>query len=324
MQTVVRETARQRSGAIDAVRVIGIVAVVAGHTWDNEIVRHGIYSWHVPLFFFLTGYLWTPVRPLRVEFQKRWSSILLPYLVWLGIIGLMFEGVQIRQGTFDPSSIVRLLSGGNQIGQPFSAFWFMTALFVSALLLRLLQKMPTWIPWAVAIVALAVTQYAGQLVASIPLSAGIAVPCLVFILAGSVFRKYRQRITKPLPLGLVMIAVGLASSFSGLSSPLDLKQADFGTPGLSVIVSMILCAGLLLIAEPLFSIMGDRSNRIVTVLARGGTMVVLTHAVVFWVLGTGPNGSWVAFTLALVLPWAAALLAERTALARYLLGHPRQ
>lgn len=43
---------------IDYVRDIGIWTVVLGHSFCSEDLKQYIYSFHMPLFFFLSGIFW--------------------------------------------------------------------------------------------------------------------------------------------------------------------------------------------------------------------------------------------------------------------------
>lgn len=59
--------APSRSVGIDVVRVIAIVAIVAGHAWTRVRSALVVHAWHVPVFFILSGYLWSGRRSLRQE-----------------------------------------------------------------------------------------------------------------------------------------------------------------------------------------------------------------------------------------------------------------
>jgi len=316
------ESVKIRSGAIDALRVVGVVAIVAGHTWDNHLIRVGIYTWHVPLFFFLTGYLWTVKRPLRNEVAKRAQTLLLPYTIWLAVIAVLFETWLYLSGEFKPEGMFKLLWGGSQLGRPFSAFWFVTALFIAVIILRLLQHLPSWTAWAIAAAGLVAAYFAGPFLASLPLSAGVAWPAMIFILAGSGFRNLRHRIGSPLATGSLLTGAAAALAVSGVASPFDIKKADFGTPVLSIVMAVSICAGLLLLSEVLFARLSPQINHVATVLALGGFLVVLTHAVPLWVLRVGDSGSVLGFVAALVAPWAFAIVVGRTSMGPYLLGAP--
>jgi fucose 4-O-acetylase-like acetyltransferase len=48
----------ERSIAVDLVRVAGVIAIVVAHNWDQRLWAHTwFYTWHVPVFFVITGYL---------------------------------------------------------------------------------------------------------------------------------------------------------------------------------------------------------------------------------------------------------------------------
>ncbi|PJJ61751.1 acyltransferase family protein [Compostimonas suwonensis] len=298
-----------RFASIDAVRLLGITAVVAAHVWTQPLSHELFYTWHVPLFFVLTGYLWKPGRTVLAETRKRASTLLVPYATWLVIIGTAF-----LWGAFSWATAGQLLLGGAHVGRPFSAFWFVTALFFGAVVMRLLERTPWSVQWGVAGVALLVAYLAPQEVAAVPLSAGVGVASLVFILAGSALRRHRDRIVRPATTGIVLIALSAVVIATGVSAPLDLKPADFGTPLLSPLVAVAISTGLVLVAERLVPLFGRTADRAIILLASCGLLVVLTHPVVLWVLGTPPTGSRLAFMLALGIPFAVGLLLRFTPL----------
>jgi acyltransferase len=76
-----------RSSWIDTLKGIGIILVVIGHLSANKydnLVRY-IYSFHMPLFFFISGYLFNlnKYREVPLKFlQKKVKTLLLPYLTF--------------------------------------------------------------------------------------------------------------------------------------------------------------------------------------------------------------------------------------------------
>ena len=52
--------APQRLDWVDVARGIGIIAVVVGHVWTRGPLRDAMYSFHMPLFFLLSGMLSRP------------------------------------------------------------------------------------------------------------------------------------------------------------------------------------------------------------------------------------------------------------------------
>jgi acyltransferase len=71
---------------VDALRAIGIVLVVLGHTLGiSEGVEKYIFSFHMPLFFFISGLVLTPTRlshPFVEALRHYGRRLLLPYLLF--------------------------------------------------------------------------------------------------------------------------------------------------------------------------------------------------------------------------------------------------
>src|SRR4051794_34034047 len=140
-----------RNSGIDLLRVIGICAVVYGHVVATETTAQWVYSWHVPLFFFLSGYFWKRRRPFAAELRVRARSLLVPYAFWL-VAGLIMLGAA---GLLTPEGVLAIVRGGATAKGIFAAFWFVTALFWAIMLARLLSPLPLWVSWLVAIAGVA-------------------------------------------------------------------------------------------------------------------------------------------------------------------------
>ncbi|MET3933366.1 acyltransferase family protein [Arthrobacter sp. OAP107] len=310
-----------RSGAIDFLRILGIAAVVAGHVgaWSGPVVRETVYTWHVPLFFFLSGYLWSEGRSVVQEMNKRARTLLLPYIVWLVLVGAWWLS---QMDVIHGADLRKLMLGGWYVRGPLAAFWFVTALFFAVVAVRAIQRFPNWLQWTLAVAALVVTMREPDFVARVPLAGGIGVACVVFVLAGREFRRNRQRIRRPLITGLVILCGCAAAILSGWSTHLDLKYAQLGSSVITVLVAIGICASLLLIAEHVIPRLGPRVNNELSTLASCGFMVVLTHAVVLAEMTKLGLAPWLVFAGSLAGPWLLALLILRTGLAPVLLGVP--
>ncbi len=308
----------RRSVGVDAVRVVGLLAVVAGHVYDRE-VRLLVYPWHVPVFFVITGYLWSSGRTLATEAQRRVRSLVLPYLTWLAVIATLFIAWHLAVGRSPAWLPPALLWGGARLGRPFSAFWFVTALLVACLLYRLVERVPWRWRGLVVGAGLSAAYLIGPAIADVPLSAGVAVACVAFVYAGDVLRRYRTRISAPLPVGGVFVAGGALVFVTGLSPSLNLKAAGFGTPYLGFAGAAAISAGLVLVAEALATRLPMLVREAIVQLASVGLVVVLTHSAVLWAL-RGYDMPNLAFALATILPWLAGLLLARTRLAVLTVG----
>jgi fucose 4-O-acetylase-like acetyltransferase len=120
---------------IDIARGIGILLVVLGHNdfgYISRFVYKVIYSFHMPLFFFLSGYFLNAAIPFFDYLKKRFHSLLKPYLFTIFLIyftSVSFEGMSFRTAI---QRIVKSLYGaGHYID--WVQLWFLPHLFVVSL-----------------------------------------------------------------------------------------------------------------------------------------------------------------------------------------------
>lgn len=74
---------QRRLDYIDTAKAVAIMLVIIGHTPLYEPLQKWVYVFHVPLFFFISGYLFSFRRnPNFKDFvKKRFKQIALPYVV---------------------------------------------------------------------------------------------------------------------------------------------------------------------------------------------------------------------------------------------------
>ena len=319
---IIESDGRTRSGAIDAVRVLAVVAVVLGHVWVNSVVYRLVFPWHVAVFFFLAGYLWSPGRTLRTEFARRWRSLAIPYLAWLGVLLLGLVVTRAVLGTLRLHDVLGPLYGGALATRPFSAYWFLTVLFFVALLARLVERLPPVARGAVVVLGLTLGYVVGPLLAETPLAIGSALPCLSFLVLGQLFARVRPRISRDLLVGLAAAVLASVLIWTGIARPLNIKSGDYGTPVVSVVVAGLYCVALVLVADRVFRSLAPAWSSAATLLASAGLTVVLTHAAVLQVFDVGPAGSFPVFLAALTLPWAVGLVLHLTPVSPVVNGVP--
>ena len=302
----VTRPAQGRSAGLDLLRVIGIAAVVLGHVWTDSFVSRFVYSWHVPLFFFLSGYLWRPGRTFLDELRRRFSSLLIPYTFWLCIISVTFIPWLIATSGLmaGVKTITRTVWGGQLAVRPYTAFWFVTALFFSALLMRAAERFrPHWILGA-AFSCLVFGWLVAPALATLPLSVGLAPIGWFFMVSGRIASQARRR-GPSLVVGLSLLTVGLAIAGVGLLEPLNLKLGDLGTPVLSMLLADLICMGAAFTAESASGALSGRWQYGIALLGQAGLVVVLTHAMVLQLMSRASDT--VSFIVAMVLPWGVGL-----------------
>ncbi len=302
--------------------MIGIVAIIAGHVWTQVRVEDLVFAWHVPVFFFLTGWLWNDKRTIRAEISSRSRSLLVPYVSWLVLIGIVAIARVVHNHGPVLGLMKHMVEGGRYLGRPFSAFWFVTALFALCILRRLLGRFSLVVVSGIAVVLLAASYPVSHQLARTPEEIGLAVPTLLILVAGEWARKLRPMIPVPLLIGPILVIGPLLLIGFDVVRPPDLKGGDLGTPGAAYAVALAICLGLVLTALEAERFVPRTVRNAFITLASVGLAVILSHAAVLWVLGTPATGNWTGFVAALVIPWVVGLLIVRTPAARLLIAWP--
>ncbi|MBP9759090.1 acyltransferase family protein [Candidatus Dojkabacteria bacterium] len=140
---------KSRDKNVDIYKGIAIMLVLVGHLYWNESIASLVYSFHLPLFFFVTGFF-IDHSANKYTFGKyfisRVKNILFPYIIALiaflglaisakikeqGISYVVFELV----GIFMQSSSAALEASKYQI-----YYWFMPFFFLYTIILFLIYK----------------------------------------------------------------------------------------------------------------------------------------------------------------------------------------
>lgn len=160
----------RRTPSIDLLRIVVVVLVVYRHTYpagDDQLL---LVSVSVPFFFFLTGWLWRPGRrSFKGEIANRWGTLGIPYVVWLFALYIGWAPLTVASDGGKLGTLLGPLVGGVYASRPFTTFWFLVALFLMAVTMRLLDKLPIWGTAVVAVLCLLVGGLLGEQLALLPL-----------------------------------------------------------------------------------------------------------------------------------------------------------
>lgn len=81
---------------VDTAKGWGMLAIILSHVMTGHPVSRWLYTFHVPLFFFLSGFLFRADRPWVDFWKGKLQKLLLPYFalalpiirrrrLWLGV-----------------------------------------------------------------------------------------------------------------------------------------------------------------------------------------------------------------------------------------------
>ena len=138
---------------IDILKFWGILAIVWGHTLSSGAVRHYLYSFHVPLFFFVIGLYFKPSTMSFGGFcLKKTISLLVPYFSFAIISVLIFAvlgevastslGADVADFSLR-TNLLEILTGQCRANRP---LWFLPSMFVFYILCFGLTKLTGKLP----------------------------------------------------------------------------------------------------------------------------------------------------------------------------------
>lgn len=238
---------KQRIQFIDLAKGFAILLVIIGHIDTIPYVKHLIYSFHMPLFFILSGYFFKNEESFRKAFKKLFSTLIIPYLIVGGIMRVYAMTENTLNG--QPFSWIDLLSlpfvlwkwKGDVVSA--GAIWFLPVLFLSKLyLLQLLRyKNYRFILILGALLSIWFVKKTGII---IPLCILQGLVCAVFVYVGSILHKYNLFSFKLSWLLLGVLWIGVLLSVRNVNLAVRINHYSMGLFTLieTCFISYLFCA----------------------------------------------------------------------------------
>lgn len=140
-----------RNNAFDILKGFAIFLVVIGHLmqvsmldYDHNILWRFIYSFHMPLFFFISGFLSFYSKTDGYDLiLKRFNSLIIPFFIWSIIYFFCKDDFNLNFINY-LIEIVKV---------PDKSLWFLWALFFCYLLLFVVKKTTKYIYISLAIIS---------------------------------------------------------------------------------------------------------------------------------------------------------------------------
>lgn len=280
---------------VDAARGMGISLIFLGHVWSLEDPSRAyevIYSFHVPLFFFLSGITLSVGRRQRPvdAVRHRARTLLLPYAFYgllgyavylFGFMVTSYAGVHIEAfdyGLWQPLAGVLFgtLGEGGLVNSP---VWFLTGLFSAFVMLigiRAAFESGTARTGAVLIVFVLGLSLAP--VIRLPFSLIPATLALIFLHAGAELGPRMLTVSVRNPARWLIPAIfvtGIVTLLSPLNGFMELGHGQVGQPGFYLLFAV---AGIGLIV--LLASLNTRLNKAFAVIGRWSLAILVTHMLV--------------------------------------------
>ncbi|HEY3432235.1 MAG TPA: acyltransferase family protein [Rhodocyclaceae bacterium] len=237
---------RARNADYDKLRAIGIVLVVLGHTLGiSRGAELYIYSFHMPLFFFISGLVLTPTRLSQTSPDAVWHygrRLLLPYLLFSMLTYLPWvlvtrnHGADAALGVEAWRPLIGTLYGIGVDGwlQHNAMLWFFPCLFVAHLVFRVVHELVKGWTQYVMIAVLAGIGYLLSLVltARLPWGVEIALIALPFYALGQVFASHNAWLPRAGLSTALLLLLFAALQFAciALNGRVDMNFISLGNP----------------------------------------------------------------------------------------------
>lgn len=245
---------KERIVWLDNAKGLGILFVVLGHIYlGNSVQARFLYAFHVPLFFFLAGYLFEEGRSggAGAFFLRMARTRVLPYLVFFVIsfplyvagvgraTGLGWQAVLSADG-YRPMVLQPLIAlfvaNGAQLGKVGNvALWFLPCLIVTeCIFYAIVRSGRAALAAVVPALALAGFLEGAYLKWDVPWSADTALTATVFFAGGYLARALRQKgadgmpFSRPAKAGLAAAAFTVTGALAALNGRVDMSTTLYG------------------------------------------------------------------------------------------------
>jgi len=133
--------ATNRNLTLDIAKAICIILMVVGHSWCPDYLYRFVYMFHMPCFFFISGWLLSDKYLVNVKcgLKRKAKGLYWPFVKWqlLFLAGHnLFAAVHIYDNAYTLSQffekVVRIftMTGGEQL---LGGYWFLISLFWSSI-----------------------------------------------------------------------------------------------------------------------------------------------------------------------------------------------
>ena len=234
-----------RNCILDIMKGIAILCVIAGHTyWLPKSIILGIYSFHIPLFFIVSGYFAKTFDEGQLSgkeyIRQNARKLLLPYLITAAFGGIyaLIQSFSYHDMRFFTHELMRYVFAmdhtweGTLLDTWVAPIWFLLALFWGRLVLFYISRIGVWtLPLCIflSMVMIVVHPYV-----PLPWGIGWGIEALLFIAVGWAYRRY----TFPAWLKAITVVCWMTSMYLGRIDicafqfqclPIDLLGACGGT-----------------------------------------------------------------------------------------------
>ncbi|MGJ8521463.1 hypothetical protein R84981_000124 [Carnimonas sp. R-84981] len=279
--------------AINLMRGAGILMIAFGH-YQPGAAANVLFLFHVPLFFFLSGYLMRLKDHPSHYFMRKTAAHLRPYVAYLVLLGIPAVGYLLSEkDTLDvlKSSVEAGILGGQALTGIFSAFWFITCFWISQQLLYFLRWHLPPIPLAISMALMAALAFANDyLLADAWLmgSANVALLGVPIMYAGYLASRHPTLLRSPTLIwaALALMAGSATAIYQGAPLSMNMKYSHYGVPVISLIAALASIVVIVNAAEWLVRCTWLTTfSKQLAYIGQGSMTIMYLHLLIQWQFG---------------------------------------
>lgn len=273
---------KSRESYIDVVRGLAIVLVVLGHLGMPITINSFIYGFHMPLFFLLSGYLYTASKWTATPFfqfiRLKARAYLLPYAL-LGFINLVtnffIEYMQLSSADLFVSTkghLSWLILSNDVYGSApnCEALWFLPCFFFASLGFYIIEKQSAFKRSVLFILLCAMQIFFIWCKFQLPWHLNILPICILFMSIGQLFKVKNLLELPAYAFGIAAILGILGISLNPID--FDLNHMSFGNIPLALCGSIGMGYAILYACRRWFS-----KNRLLELYGRNTLLIMGLH-----------------------------------------------
>jgi len=291
-----------RNKQFDLMLAFGIIFVVLGHVYQPPSLFYPAYSFHIPLFFFISGYFFSIKTSIREKLSWSWhktKSQLLAYFALNTFFAILYLAL-LKYDVITGQDITI----HNFFVEPFmhahqfwllAPAWFLITLYLSSILLQLVlwKKNKTWI---LAVLALFVCINLYSLNEGLQLFKNYKLTLVktafgsLFMLFGLAFKQFEDKVQKtlynPITLILIIVLIDVLRENWGNMGSINLSISDGSVQNIHAFIPVLTS---LLIIFLIYTIchLGTyliKDNSIILSIGRGSFSIMSWHLFAFLVV----------------------------------------
>lgn len=175
---------------IDIAKGIAILCVMVSHLCAGALHKL-LFSFEVPLFFFLSGYFLRRTCSFSETNKKRFKQLIIPFLGLAVFVTLVRVINVMLQGTISLEYIISIILrtfSGEYTNASMGPYWFLPALFISSLITSILLRLKNGILYALVLFSVGAWVTA-HISALLPWNVGLALASVIYVFMGAYCRE---------------------------------------------------------------------------------------------------------------------------------------